>query len=352
MTRSLAALGLVLALAAPAHGLAAVAGEAVERIAPDRVAVSWRDAAPVDVYVADKPDAPLAAARLVARASRASRLEAPAAAAERPYFLLRDQADGTITRVAERALPLQQGSNFRDLGGYPAAGGKHVRWGRIFRSGATPLLTEADLASVQALGLSAMVDLRSSEERSLAPTRIGGVRYEAVGYPMARLSQAGFAGDERIHAVYRDFPVLLAPQLRIVFRDLLAHEGAVAYNCSAGQDRTGFATAMVLSALGTPRQAILADYHLSTALRRPAFEAPPIPAERANENAAAAMFYRLQQDPAGRTPKPLYDSQHKSLLEFSFAEIERRWGSVDAYLAQEIGVGPAEVARLRAIYLE
>ncbi|MDB5448745.1 MAG: protein tyrosine phosphatase, partial [Phenylobacterium sp.] len=234
MTRSLAALGLVLALAAPAH--AAVTGEALERIAPDRVALAWRDAAPVDVYVSDRPDAPLGKARLLAHASRAGRLEAPTTPAARPYFLLRDEADGRVTRVAERALPLQQGSNFRDLGGYPAAGGKHVRWGMIFRSGATPMLTQADLASIQGLGLSAMVDLRSSEERSLAPTKIEGVRYEAVGYSMARLSQGGFAGDERIRAVYRNFPTLLAPQLRIVFRDLLAHQGPVVYNCSAGQD--------------------------------------------------------------------------------------------------------------------
>ncbi|MDB5448484.1 MAG: Tyrosine phosphatase family, partial [Phenylobacterium sp.] len=49
---------------------------------------------------------------------------------------------------------------------------------------------------------------------------------------------------------------------------------------------------------------------------------------------------------------PLYDSQHRSLLEFSFEEIERRWGSVDAYLAKEIGVGPAEIVSLRTMYLE
>ena len=48
-----------------------------------------------------------------------------------------------------------------------------------------------------------------------------------------------------MHAVYRRMPELLAPQLRILFQELLEGDGAVAYNCSAGQDRTGFATAMV-----------------------------------------------------------------------------------------------------------
>ena len=56
-----------------------------------------------------------------------------------------------------------------------ASGGKHVRWGMIFRSGATPLLTDADQAAVAKLHLANMVDLRSDEERQLAPSKIYGV---------------------------------------------------------------------------------------------------------------------------------------------------------------------------------
>ena len=47
----------------------------------------------------------------------------------------------------ERLIVLERSSNFRDLGGYPAAGGKHVRWGMIYRTAAMPMLTEADYAS-------------------------------------------------------------------------------------------------------------------------------------------------------------------------------------------------------------
>jgi protein tyrosine/serine phosphatase len=35
----------------------------------------------------------------------------------------------------QRVVPLQGGRNFRDLGGYPAADGRRVKWGAIFRSG-------------------------------------------------------------------------------------------------------------------------------------------------------------------------------------------------------------------------
>jgi protein-tyrosine phosphatase len=68
---------------------------------------------------------------------------------------------------------------------------------------------------------------------------------------------------------YRDLPTLLAPQFREIFQELLRHDGAVSFHCSAGQDRTGVATALVLSALGVPRDVIVQDYLLSMRYRRP-----------------------------------------------------------------------------------
>ncbi len=354
MIRKLALLALALLLGYGQAALAAPTAEKAERVAPDRVAVSWTGTSPVDVYLADRPDTALAAARLVSDDNRQGRVEVPADLARRPYFILVDTKDGASVRVAERVLPLDQGSNFRDIGGYAAAGGKHIRWGRIYRAGGTPMLTEADVARVAALGLTEMVDLRSSEERVLAPTKIEGVRYAAVGYSMTRIrAQSAAPGtDEYMHEVYRAFPTLLAPQLQLVFEALLEGEGPLAYNCSAGQDRTGFATAMVLTALGTPRDVILADYHLSTTYRRPQFEMPPLDAAAQPNNPAVMMFAGYQRAPNANTPKPLFDAQHRALLEFALDEVVARWGSVEAYLDKEVGVDAADLARLRADYLE
>jgi protein-tyrosine phosphatase len=354
MIRQLVNVAAALAIAIVAQGaaLAAVSGEAAVRTTPGEIMLTWTDTNPVDVYVADRSDATPLKSRLLSKANRTGRLELPAAGGVRQYFLLKDTRDGVTTPVAERLVPLTQGSNFRDVGGYRAAGGRHVRWGVIFRSGATPLLTDADVAAVKGLGISSMVDLRSNEERSLAPTRLDGLRYSAIGYPWSRIYNANDmrTPDERGHGMYQDFPTLLAPQLRIVFRALLDHQGGLVINCSAGQDRTGFATAMILSALGVPREVIYQDYHLSTALRRPEYEMPRFdPAVVAN-NPTAALFSKMGQP--GRKPSPLYDSQHRSLLEFSFAEIDGKWGSADKYLQTEIGLTAKDIAKLRALYLE
>lgn len=326
----------------------------VERTAQAKVVVSWKGRDPVDVYVSDRPNGPLAQSMRVSAADLDGRHEMDASPEGRPYFTLRDTKTGETVHVAERLVPLEHGSNFRDVGGYPALGGKHVRWGMIYRSGGTPMLTDADVRRVQSL-VSEMVDLRSSEERTLAPTRIEAVNYSAVGYAMTRVSSpspTSTATASSMGGTYRNFPTLLAPQMKIVFAKLLANQGALVYNCSAGQDRTGFATAMILSALGVPREVILSDYHLSTTYRRPEYEMPRFDAATQAANPVAAMFAGYQKDPATAAPKPLFDANHRAFLEVAFDEVETKWGSVDKYLAKEVGVGPSELARLRAIYLQ
>jgi len=321
----------------------------VSRVAPGQLTVSWTDPDPVDVLVSSDPAAKPEQMKLVSRADKDGRETVSAAPGERLYFLLKDRSGQTM-RVGERALPLMQASNFRDVGGYPAAGGKHVRWGLIYRSGGQPLLTDADVAQVGTLGLAHQVDLRSSEERALAPSRITGVPYEAIGYSMAALVASGAASNGE--AVYRKMPLMLAPHLKLVFRDLLARDGAIAYNCSAGQDRTGFVTAMILTALGVPRETILADYHLSTALRRPEWEMPKINAAAHPGDAAAQLFAGYQSSPAAAKPQPLKAADGTAFLSYAFDEIESKWGSVDAYLEKEAGVSHADIAKLRAAYLE
>ncbi len=336
------------------HASAAMAGTidapVVTRSAPDRLTIAWQDADPVDIFQSDRPDARPAAMKLVAHANRDGQASVSVTPGERPYFLLKDSKSGKTVHVAERLLPLEQGSNFRDIGGYPAAGGKHVRWGMIYRSGGQPMLNAGDLSQIHSLGLAHLVDLRSSEERVLAPTRIEGVPYQAIGYSMSSLLKG--TAPSNGEGVYRTMPTMLAPHLKMVFTDLLNKDGAIAYNCSAGQDRTGFVTAMILSALGVPRDVILKDYHLSTAYRRPEWEMPKIdPAAHAGDP-VALMFAHYQENPAAAKPQPLKTADGTAFLAFAFDDIEKKWGSVDAYLAQEAGVSKVDLAALRAYYTE
>jgi len=330
-----------------------------ERAAPGEIALRWQASHPVDVYVSTKPDATPAKATLLVRGDRDGAYQAHWTKAERPYFILRDESDGAMVRVAERLITLERSSNFRDLGGYPAADGKHLRWGMIYRTAAMPMLTPGDYAYVRGLDIRSIIDLRSVEERQLAPDGMpaqSGALYLAHDYPadtiFSRTGAPQAAGAPNpVLGLYRTWLISLAPQYRDIFRQLLKDDGAVSYHCSAGQDRTGVATALVLSALGVPRDVIMADYQLSTANRRPDNEIPKIEPGQYPGN-VVADFYRRAQAAGPMKARPLYTPAGEAFLLETFDEIDKRWGSVDAYLDQVLGIDAAKIARLRALYLE
>lgn len=353
--RTAALSSLLLLLASPAF---AIEGANTERTPDGAVVVRWSGGDPVDVYVSTLPDASIGKAKRLAKGDRAGLFTDKRPGERRPYFILRDETDGSVARVAERLIVLQRSSNFRDLGGYPAADGKHVRWGLIYRTAAMPMLTDADYAYVRALGIRSIVDLRSTEERQLAqdltPVNTG-ADYFAKDYPASAVfSNLGPrpGGGGGITGLYREWLISLAPQYRAIFQNLLSGKGATSYHCSAGQDRAGVGTALILSALGVPRDVILQDYHLSTADRRPDNEMPRIAPGQYPGNPVAEFYRRAQAGGAPLTAKPLKDPAGVAYLQATFDEIDKRWGSVDAYLDQVLGVDRAAVMRVRALYLE
>ena len=356
--RAVSFLALAAGILAARPGLAAIDGASVERTAPGQISVHWKSPDPVDVFLAARPDTPIARARLAMRGDKDGTFQADWNDPARPYLILRDETDSQVVRVAERLLTLDRGSNFRDVGGYPAADGRHVRWGLIYRTAAMPMLDDADYRYLNHLNLREDVDLRSVEERQLAPDHVAertGARYFAVDYPgssiFGRLASPATARTATMD-IYREWPTSLAEQYREIFRALLRHDGAVAYHCSAGQDRTGVATALVLIALGVPRDVILQDYHLSTADRRPENEIPPLRPGEYPGNVVADFYLKLQAAGIPMKARPLLDSQGRPYLGYALDEIEAKWGSVENYLDKVLGMDKAKIARLRALYLE
>ncbi|GGB73208.1 tyrosine-protein phosphatase [Blastomonas aquatica] len=340
-----------LALLAGTAPALAVDNVTVARIDADTVKVTWRDSDPVDIIVTDTPVA-AGAATPVVKASRKGEAIIPMPAGTRQFVVLRDGGDASLTLAAERELPLAKGSNFRDLGGYKGAGGKTVRWGKVFRSGALPLLTEEDYTLLGGLNIGTVVDLRSLEEREIAATLLDdrtGALFVSNDYSLKPLMAN--MGSMQGEYVYTGMEKLLAPQYRSLFKRLLADDGAVMYHCSAGQDRTGIASALILSVLGVDRETILADYHLSTELRRPQNELPPLdPADHPN-NPIVQYYAAAAKKPGGIKAEPLYSASGKSHLAQFFEVIDRDYGGVEGYLAT-LGVTAIDVARLRSLYLE
>jgi protein-tyrosine phosphatase len=169
-----------------------------------------------------------------------------------------------------RVLAFDGCVNFRDLGGYPTAGGRHLRWRRLFRAAGLHRLTAGDHDRLIELGVATVVDLRTvdeAEQRGRFPVEQVPVRYVALPLmdilpateELPSWREASFVADRYAHMVAEG-----APALTRAF-EVLASPGALpaVYHCSAGKDRTGVLSALILAFLGVPDEFIVADYALS-----------------------------------------------------------------------------------------
>lgn len=346
------ALLLAASAASPAFGREAAI---LSRSDAATVMLDRGDTNPVAIWISrdsilDADDQKVGAGAIKA-AGRDGKVTLAIPANQRRYVLLQD-GKGDVTVVAERVLPLEQGSNFRDIGGYVTKDGHTVRWGKAFRSGAMPLLSEADYGLIDQLSVGSVIDLRSLEEREVAPDLVDdrtGALFISNDYSLKPL-MANF-GKGNGENVYQGMEKLLIPQLRALYQRINANEGAVIYHCSAGQDRTGMATALLYDMLGVDRETILKDYHTSTALRRPQWEMPKVdPADYPNN--PILKYYFSKDDAQPKIAEPLYTRSGASHLAQFFNYIDSQYGGSEDFMKKALQLTDADVEKLRLTMLQ
>nr|WP_245842836.1 tyrosine-protein phosphatase [Sphingomonas laterariae] len=227
-----------------------------------------------------------------------------------------------------------------------------MRWGKAFRSGAMPMLTEGDYTLLGQLDIGTVVDFRTLEEREVAPDLLDdrmGALFISNDYSIVPMFAKMSAGER--DNIYSGIELTIAPQLRSLFKRLLAGDGAVVYHCSAGQDRTGVATALIYDALGVDRETILKDYHLSTELRRVENEMPPIAAGQYPNN-PMVKYYLASRAKGPAKAEPLYTSAGKSHLAQFFDHLDATYGGSAGYLKAKLGFTDDDLNRLRTIMLQ
>ena len=253
-------------------------------------------------------------------------------------------------------LTLEGGHNFRELGGYEADEGKHVKWGQIWRGIPTAKLTsEADRKLLDSLGLRLILDLRSTEEAQKAPDYVpDGARLVQIcglcaedGHEIAfgpgdieRLMQNTPEGDDIPRAMYRRM-LTGNKAFKELFRALEAGETPVLFHCSAGKDRTGVAAMLILLALGASDETVCADFEQTNVCRKAEIDA--VLQEHAAEIAADPERKRHYYGLEGVQPE---------LAPFVLGLIREQFGSAENYLETEYGLTPARLMRLRRMYLE
>jgi protein-tyrosine phosphatase len=162
-----------------------------------------------------------------------------------------------------RHLRIPGTRNLRDVGGYPARGGRRTRWRTLYRTDALDVIPPASQDALLDLGLRTVIDLRWPHELKEAPSVFAtstGVRYRSI--PLMEDDPSPLIG---LAATYRQILDERAPQLAAVAHVLL-EPGALpaVIGCAAGKDRTGVTIALLLSAVGVAPDVIVADYVLTS----------------------------------------------------------------------------------------
>ncbi|MFM8864641.1 MAG: tyrosine-protein phosphatase [Limnohabitans sp.] len=169
---------------------------------------------------------------------------------------------------------LEGASNFRDVGGYLNRRGQRVRTGQVFRSDHLARLTAQDLARIDALGITHSLDFRGTGESSATPYDLPGVTRVPLSIEptviarMQALVAQGIVPSteetvELMRETYRDFVKHNASVFGRFLVHLIEQPTPQVFHCTAGKDRTGFAAALLLSALDVDRETIEHDYLLT-----------------------------------------------------------------------------------------
>lgn len=252
-----------------------------------------------------------------------------------------------------RRLPLEGTPNLRDLGGYRTADGRQTRWGRLFRAGRLSALTDADKQTLAQYDLRLICDFRREDEYQRDATDLG--NHEQISIhnlainpgdhsgAIASVEMSEITADDMAQfmvMINREFALQQTGTYRRMFELLLDTEtGGFLFHCSAGKDRTGFAAALILAALGVDRDTIMHDYMLTAEYYPPKGELEYLAGKYASPGMDLSVF------------QAMVDTREEYLAA-AFDAIDENFDSMDHYLATELALDDLKRQRLVDRYVE
>ena len=255
--------------------------------------------------------------------------------------------------LADRLLPLEGGVNFRDMGGYPAHEGRRIKWRHLYRSGTMARLTPADKQHLSQLGIRTVIDFRTVEEQEREPNDWGislGDAYwrrphtETFGN-WSGLDPAKLKAVRDVEIVmeegYRRLPQQQAEAYAQMLRRLAVGHVPAVIHCTAGKDRTGGGAALILAALGVPREVIIADFTMTE-------RAVDLTKALAGRKRSGRYDTFAKIDPE---VVKAFSSAKPSFIRAFLDSLDNEFGSVEGYLA-DLGMTASDVAGMRASLLE
>ena len=255
-------------------------------------------------------------------------------------------------REDTRKLPFTGAHNFRDLGGYKTSDGKTVKWGKVYRSDNLHSLTDEDLKYMERLNIKSVVDFRSDEERNEEPDRLTPdmtpillpIKFEPEGVTENLTRDLTF-GNLDSSNLLRDFNVILIKEFTEEYRDFFRHivdNGGEPFvlHCTAGKDRAGFGSAMILTVLGVPREKIIEDYLLTNTYVSDHVDRKLLETE-------LKTFFRADSDNLRKI-----NLVEERYIQAAFDTIDSHWGGMDQYISEGLNLTEEDINKIKDYYLE
>ena len=270
------------------------------------------------------------------------------------------KTDSGVVDLQHQQIGISSAHNARQLGGY-IIGDKQIKKDLLLRTARLSSLSADDsLLLAEKYKVQCIYDFRSAGEIQTAPDVIPG---NSRHLPLSiSFSDSDGQTDYKVESDAQMVQMLLAnaehPKIQAMcemmydmiffeersqevyrrfFADLLTvdpADGAVLWHCTQGKDRAGCASAMLLAALGADRNLIMADFTLSKHYYDPHTAKIPTATE-AQQKAISTLI-----------------SANPAIFEATLDKVEARYGSLERYLTECIGVTPEMMETLRARYLE
>ncbi len=255
-------------------------------------------------------------------------------------------------REDTRKLPFTGAHNFRDLGGYKTSDGKTVKWGKVYRSDNLHSLTDEDLKYMERLNIKSVVDFRSDEERNEEPDRLTPdmtpillpIKFEPEGVTENLTRDLTF-GNLDSSNLLRDFNIILVKEFTEEYREFFRHivdNGGEPFllHCTAGKDRAGFGSAMILTVLGVPREKIIEDYLLTNTYVSDHVDRKLLETE-------LKTFFRADSENLRKI-----NFVEERYIQAAFDTIDSHWGGMDQYISEGLNLTEEDINKIKDYYLE
>lgn len=263
----------------------------------------------------------------------------------------KDKKENAVEEKAykEKQIKLEGAINFRDLGGLPLKNNRVVKEGLIYRADKLSKLTAHDHRKLDSLNIVSVIDFRSNYEVAAEPdTLTANMQYFHFPIGDEQMNQNQFMDtlktmtadqvEEYMLGFYKKIPLEFSGRYKEFFQVVSnAEEAPLVYHCTAGKDRTGIASALLLYVLGADTAVIYKNYEMSNYFRK-------------EENQKYEAYFKQ----AGLDPElsKIMMGVKKEYLKEIFSNVEKQYGSMDKYLEEALDVTAETKFKLIEIYTE